>query len=166
MTDISKTEAAELWVSLRASFTVTTATIARIVETKAWEPLGYSSFREAWTEEVGLDEAMSPAVVDMVAVRFALEGAPDEEILSVKGVGPSKLRAVKVAARVGLDKPVLRRATQAALPGPTRRVSVDFRPEERERFVALSEATGSTLQREADKAIRAWFDRIEKRLSI
>lgn len=164
MEAITRTTAAELWVSLRNSFAVTTSTIEKIIETKAWEPLGYSSFREAWTEEIGLDEPMSQTVVDMVAVRFALEGADDSELLSLKGIGPKKLHGVKIAASVGLDKPVQRRATQASLPGPSRRISVEFTPEERERFTALAEADGSNLTREAEKAIRSWFSRIEKRL--
>lgn len=162
--ETSKAEAGELWIKLRDSWAVTSKTIREIIRTRAWEPLSYSSFFEAWRNEVGLDAELDRSVAMVIAVQFAVEGVEDAQILKLPGVGPRTLPAVKTAAKVGDDKPVIRRSTTADLPSIARRITVDFEPEERARFAHLAERNGTSLVQESEKAIRAWFDRIEKRL--
>lgn len=161
---ITKAEAGELWIKLRDSWATTSKTIKEIINTRAWEPLGYVSFFEAWREEVGLDAELDRSVAMVIAVQFAVEGVGDAQILALPGVGPRTLPAVRTAAKVGLDKPVIRRASTAELPSVARRITVDFEPEERARFAHLAERNGTSLVQESEKAIRAWFDRMEKRL--
>ena len=49
---IKKSEAVALWDSLRDNFLNATTNIKAIIAAKAWEPLGYNSFAQAWREEM------------------------------------------------------------------------------------------------------------------
>lgn len=48
----NKKQAQALWADLRSALTRADQAIAEIIATRAWEPLGYSSFAEAWASEM------------------------------------------------------------------------------------------------------------------
>ena len=45
-------QAGDLWDSLRDNLVNAEATLTKIIETRAWEPLGYSSFLGAWNDRL------------------------------------------------------------------------------------------------------------------
>jgi hypothetical protein len=83
---ISKAKAERLWDRLRVSLLSTQDAIIQIIELKAWEPLGYDTFREAWVEKMSdLDLATSPMI--RVVYQMLNEDATDAEVAEVvKGV--------------------------------------------------------------------------------
>lgn len=48
MTRLTKNQAEALWTDLRDNFLDAEKNIKAIIATKAWEPLGYATFAEAW----------------------------------------------------------------------------------------------------------------------
>ena len=44
--------AENLWEALRSGFLGTEKTIVEIIKARAWEPLGYETFTDAWVKEV------------------------------------------------------------------------------------------------------------------
>lgn len=99
---ISKHEAQALWNRLRSGLLGVERDIKEIVETRAWEPLGYISFVEAWNAElhgVKFTGAMQAAVV----LSLYDSGATQAEVAdAVDGVGPSKAAHYQKAHAVGL----------------------------------------------------------------
>lgn len=89
MSSHDKTHATALWDALRHHFTNAADTIRAIIEDKAWEPLGYVSFAQAWRKEMAgiiLAEEIRPHIV------YALleENVPVTDIADmVGGIGPS-----------------------------------------------------------------------------
>lgn len=99
---ITKQEAQALWNRLRSGLLGVERDIKKIVETRAWEPLGYISFVEAWNAElhgVNLTGTMQAAVV----LALYDSGATQAEVAAaVDGVGPSKAAHYQNAHAVGL----------------------------------------------------------------
>ena len=63
---IDKSTAFKLWDSLRENLLATEETLKQIIEYKAWEPLGYAAFHEAWADRMGevqLSGAMEASVI-------------------------------------------------------------------------------------------------------
>ena len=50
---IQPNEAKRLFGRLRGALLNLDSLLSEIVEAKAWEPLGYTSFAEAWAAEIG-----------------------------------------------------------------------------------------------------------------
>jgi hypothetical protein len=50
MNDITLSEAETLWNRLNEAMATTREVLARIIETRAWEPLGYADFAAAWAD--------------------------------------------------------------------------------------------------------------------
>lgn len=79
-------EARDLWQNLRDALSNTEKAIQRIIETKAWEPLGYDSFVQAWKAENNgsflATELRAPVVLAMFE-----EGASDDEVRNSLGSG-------------------------------------------------------------------------------
>lgn len=99
---ITKPEAQALWNRLRSGLLGVERDIKEIVETRAWEPLGYISFVEAWNAElrgVEFTGAMQAAVV----LSLYDSGATQTEVAAaVHNVGPSKAEHYQKAHAVGL----------------------------------------------------------------
>ncbi len=99
----TKHEAQALWNRLRAGFLGVERDIKKIVETRAWEPLGYISFAEAWGAElhgVKFTGAMQAAVV----LSLYDSGATAAEVAgAVAGVGAVSAQHYQKAHVVGLN---------------------------------------------------------------
>ena len=88
MSNHDKTHATALWDALRHHFTNAADTIRAIIEDKAWEPLGYLSFAEAWSREMR-DVALAHEVRAHVVYQLLEEKVPVQDIADmVGGVGP------------------------------------------------------------------------------
>ena len=100
--NIDHSTALQLWDGLKSNLLGAQEAIEEIVKTKAWEPLGFATFHEAWSERmsgVKLAGAMEATVV------YALfeAGATDVDVaLSVDGVGPKRAKAYAQAHGAGL----------------------------------------------------------------
>ena len=100
---ISKKRAEALWQDLRSALEMSEQKIAEIVKTRAWEPLGYSSFAECW--EARLSDLRLSAELRAVVV-FAMfdEGAGvSDACTAVASVGPATAKKLKVAHRKGMS---------------------------------------------------------------
>lgn len=88
MTGHDKAHATALWDALRQHFTNAADTIRAIIEDRAWEPLGYLSFAEAWGREMKdvslADEVRAHVVYQLLEDRVPLQDIPD----MVGGIGP------------------------------------------------------------------------------
>jgi hypothetical protein len=86
---IKKSDAVALWDSLRDNFLNATNNIKAIISARAWEPLGYNSFAQAWREEmVGISLAGEIRV--HVVYQLLEEQVPVQDIADmVGGVGPT-----------------------------------------------------------------------------
>ena len=49
---LTKLQANSMWDGLRGHFTNAADAIREIIEARAWEPLGYTSFAQAWKSEM------------------------------------------------------------------------------------------------------------------
>ena len=49
---MNESEALNLWDELKRGFVNAERVLVRIINERAWEPLGYSSFNEAWTDRM------------------------------------------------------------------------------------------------------------------
>lgn len=86
--EMSRAEAVELWGQLKQALINLAKVFEEIVERRAWEPLGYRSFTEAWAAEMReftLAKELRPHVVYQM---FAEGTAPEDVADLVKGVGP------------------------------------------------------------------------------
>lgn len=100
---MNKSQATKLWNTLRDNFLTLDNTLTKIIEAKAWEPLGYATFTEAWADKmsgVRLAGAMEATVV--YAMLDAGADATDVA-LSVSGVGGVKSKAYAQAYGAGMD---------------------------------------------------------------
>lgn len=84
---LSKIEAQQLWDNLRGSLLETEKNIRAIINTRAWEPLGYETFAEAWQDNLS-DVKLSEELRAVVVFAMFDDGAtPADVAKSVSGVG-------------------------------------------------------------------------------
>lgn len=102
MSKITTAKAKSLWGELRKHFANAENVIQLIVAEKAWEPLGYGSFAEAWVAEMSsltLPSEVRPHVV----YQMLAEGWEPVDIAAVvKGVGTGTAGALARQRRNGV----------------------------------------------------------------
>lgn len=90
-----KQSAEELWERLAKDLFSVQTTLVEIIEAKAWEPLGYATFADAWRDrmsDISIAAEMRPHVVyQMLAEGVGVDTIAD----AVKGVGPDQAAAFK-----------------------------------------------------------------------
>ena len=88
---ITKNEAKALFNSLRSSLLGLDRDLKKLVDTRAWEPLGYVSLAEAWAAELADIDYTDRPVARAAAIYALFEtGASDDDVMRcVKGVGPA-----------------------------------------------------------------------------
>lgn len=99
---ISKNEAKKLWNRLRSNLLALDQTITEIVEERAWEPMGYASFTEAWEKELHGIELKGAQLASAVLALYDSGATPVEVASAVNGVGPEKAKAYEKAHSAGL----------------------------------------------------------------
>lgn len=102
LTRIDNRQALNLWTQLRAHFVNFSDTLAEILEKRAWEPLGYESFPEAWTAQMG-DVTLAAEFRPHVVYAYFDADATDDEIAgSVKGVGRETVESLRRQRQCGV----------------------------------------------------------------
>lgn len=95
-------EAQRLWDSLKALLTDTREAIQEIIKTRAWEPLGFKTFSDAWKanmSEIELARELRPYVV----YQLLSEGRSTDDVAdAVKGVGPETAEELDRQRRNGV----------------------------------------------------------------
>ena len=87
--------AEQLWQDLRKGLLNIQLTITTIISEKAWEPLGYDSFTEAWSARLA-DVTIAPELRAHVVFEMFREGSTPEEVAAaMKGVGRDSADAFK-----------------------------------------------------------------------
>ena len=100
---ISKKRAEALWQDLRSALEMSEQKIAEIVKSRAWEPLGYSSFAECWEDRLS-DLRLSSELRAVVVFAMFDQGAGVSEVTAaVASVGPATAKKLKVAHRKGMS---------------------------------------------------------------
>lgn len=116
----TKNEAKALVNSLRAGLLAISTALPKIVEARAWEPLGYVSFVELWrTELADLDLSGAPRAAAVYALLEA--GATDDDVVEcVKGVGEWKVSKYRLAFERAVEPATAERVAQRTSGGRPR----------------------------------------------
>lgn len=153
-----KQEAEALWLKLATGFIMCEEAITSIIENKAWLPLGYATFAEAWRDrmsEIRLAVELNGHVV------FALfdDGLTDMEIATiVKGIGvqnAANLRSQKSSGVLAGQAIPTRGARPKKYP-PSRdfALHLEFTPDEIAEWKAIALDNGFDLKQTAIGWIR------------
>lgn len=99
---ITKNQAQDLWADLRGHLLGAEKAIKEIIATKAWEPMGYSTFAEAWTEHMS-GITIATEIRAHVVYQMLSEGMTSFDVAcNVKGVGPTQASALDDQRRDGI----------------------------------------------------------------
>lgn len=86
--------AIELWNKLRTQFLAFQDTLEEIIDKRAWEPMGYSSFHENYIAKMG-DITLAVELRPHVVYQMLAEGLSVEQIAaSVRGVGVDRVESL------------------------------------------------------------------------
>ena len=97
-----KTYAEQLVQQLRQGLLATQDALEKIIHGRAWEALGYASFRELWDDRLA-DIELTGVMRATVVYALFNEGANDEQVATtVKGVGGQTVTALRQAHQHGL----------------------------------------------------------------
>lgn len=176
---MTKDEAETLWASLQEAFSNVEKAIQEIIATRAWEPLGYATFAEAWEDRMKGFRLTTTILQATVVYRLLDEQRSVEEVPELLGLGAGVgLSTAQALARqrehgvpVGLAST---RGTRFSVPGVTtvrkhersipsapHVIHVELPEGEYANYRALCEARGLDLTTEAANAIRTHFRRLE-----
>lgn len=178
---INEHEQAEaLWADLRSALVNFEQALARVIETKAWEPLGYDTFAQAWADRMRgtrLGTAASAATVVYALIDSGMDR--DEALLTLgpsSGVGPERFDVLARQKENGVPPELATTHVRSSTPGRSvvrehereapsepHVVRVTLTPDEYRHFKAVAERRGLDLATEARSALVAHFARLEKR---
>lgn len=162
-----KAAAEKLWAELREAFANAEAIIKQIIETKAWEPLGYPTFAAAWNDRLAGLRLATDCMRAHVAYALFDSGLGVEDVVKATG-GQIGDRAAAALARQKTNgvPPNLAttrvRAHERVLPAPPSVLHVSLTPDELASFKGIAESRGLDVQAEAVKALRAHFRNLER----
>lgn len=147
--EISEVEAAALWRELRSAFVNLERIVTDIIAYRAWEPLGYETFTEAWAAKMGGIRLASTELRARVVYAMFNDGLNVEQVASQFGVGsgvtPEAVDYLKRQADNGVppeaaDITVRRHKRRKA--GPPRRIVVEVTAAEMSMFKRKAKANG------------------------
>lgn len=88
--------AEKLWDRLEKGFLDTQNTIIAIIESKAWEPLGYESFSKAWVDRIMSKVTVASELRPHVVYQMFSEGLTAEQVAdAVKGITTESANELK-----------------------------------------------------------------------
>lgn len=155
MSAITKAQAVSLWDDLRGHMVNAEACIAEIVATKAWEPLGYLSFADAWAARMQGVPLATDGMKAHVVYALIESGLDDAGVLGATGigsrVGPASVEALRRQKSAGVPPDLATTRVRSHLrkqPGSPRMVHVRLSEVEYLEFKALAlslDADAATL---------------------
>lgn len=103
MTTITTSQAEALWAGLRDNLLAVEDSIKQIIATRAWEPLGYSSFVECWQARLSDVKLSKELRAVVVFAMFEDDATPADAARAVAGTGLVEVRALHTAWSQGMD---------------------------------------------------------------
>lgn len=160
-----KAAAEALWASLREAFANAEAIIKQIIETKAWEPLGYASFAAAWNDRLAGMRLATDCMRAHVAYALFDSGLGVEDVVKATGIGDQSAKRLHEQRSNGVppnQASTRVRAYVRAKPSEARTLHVELTAGELESFKGIAAARGLDVQAEAVKALRKHFRALER----
>ena len=180
LTADSINEAMRLWDQLRMGLFLVEDTIQKIIEQKAWEPLGYESFFEAWDDKMS-DISLAKEIQIRAVYQMLAEGVDADRIaMSVKGIGPATLENIKRERQSGTppelatglpprpprskasNKPVYVPPHFREKPSPDSVIKIDVGPTMFAEYARIAKRLGRSVPDIAKEAIEAKFAELAK----
>lgn len=161
---VNQQQALKLWSELKQAFARIDLLVPQIIENRAWEPLGYDSFIEAWSAQLGdidVSKAFLPAVVYAM---YDTGATVDEVAYAVHGVGVRTAELIKRQKQNGVPASCATttvREHQRKPPGARRHLQVDFGPATFQRLEAVAKRIGRPLSEIAREAILDRFEELD-----
>lgn len=160
-TELSRQDALALWGKLRQHFINAATVIEEIIEARAWEPLGYESFAEAYTaqlEGVTLAVEVRPHVV----YQMLTEGYDYDAIAAaVKGIGRDRAESLDRQRRNGVPAKdasmTVVRQHHRKHPSVAGTLHIPVGPLALRRYQQIAEQREMTVEQIAAEAIEARF---------
>lgn len=169
-------QALSLWANLRASFLQFQDVLEKIIEEKAWEPLGYESFAEAWTAKMS-DITLAAEFRAHVVYQMFADGLDVDAVAeAVKGVGRDRAESLKrqrsngvPAAHASLSTPRKKWFNKPSdgstvvsehlrkPPSAQRALHLDFSPTAIKRFQRIAKKHGLSVDDIARDAVMSKF---------
>lgn len=161
---VSKRQAEKMWSELKGHFVNAEKVIIQIIQAKAWEPLGYGSFAEAWAERMAGARLASEELRAHVVYAMFDEGMDEPEVneaLGVgSGVGPHQVKMLRRQKSNGVPAGMASTRVRSHLrkkPDAPRTIHVTLSSDEYNRFKELAADRGLSVEKIATEAIRAAF---------
>lgn len=151
-------EARELWDKVREGFASAEEGLKRIIETKAWEPLGYASFAEAWRHELNHVRLTTDYLKAQVVYAFLDQGLTASDIGDRIPVDRDAIDSLVRQRDNGVPADFARVRTHfRKRPSEAHVAHVPLKPSELTTFRQLCESRGVAFEKEAAKGLRAHF---------
>lgn len=147
---ITKTRAKALYKEVRVGLINVEKALTEIIQSEAWEVLGYSSFVEAWDAELkDVPLAASGTLKASVVYAFVETGLSDEEIVeATEGrVGDEAARTLRAKKSRGVKATAVRGHSRG-LPSPTGNFTVRFDVDELVHYKEVAGKLGLDLEEE------------------
>lgn len=162
--ELTQHQAVALWQSLRSHFINAAKVIEEIIERRAWEPMGYESFTEAWTAQLG-DVTLAVEVRPHIVYQMLTEGYDyDAVAAAVKGVGRDRAESLDRQRRNGVpakdaSMSVVREHLRKQ-PSAAAYIHVPVGPIALRRYREIAEKREMTVEQIAAEAIAARFEEL------
>lgn len=164
MTNLKQRDAETLWNDLRSALVNAEQAIIKIIETKAWEPLGYDTFSQAWNDRmkgVKLAALCTPHIV------YAMldEKTPVTKVAAATGHSTETVKLLQRQKRNGVPPQMATtrvRSHDRARPRAPFMLVLELTNAEIENYKALCGAKNLDVKTEALKAVRAHFAKLER----
>lgn len=160
----TKPAANKLWNDLRGHLVKAEAAIEAIIDAKAWEPLGYASFAEAWADRMAGVRLATEEMRALVVYAMFADGLTDDEVVTATGYGSQVTKAGASALRRqrsnGVPPSLASTRVRSHLrrkPTEPARVHLEFTPTEYAAFKAAALRHGTTVEAVAAEAVREAF---------
>ena len=164
---MKQSQAEALWSSLRESFVNAEKVLIQIIEAKAWEPLGYDTFGQAWADRMA-GVRLAGALTANVVYALLDEGMKAQKIVALAGVGPTVVYLLArqknnvVPVEMAKLQDTVVRAHTRVKPSAPAFLHLELNHGELASLKALCAAKGVDLNSEALKAVRVHFSRLER----
>lgn len=160
---VSVKQAEAMWEDLKGLFVNAEKKIVEIIEAKAWEPLGYDSFAEAWQARMAGVRLSSEELRAHVVYAMFDEGLSEPEVncaLGVgSGVGPRSVQSLKRQRSNGVPPSLASvRSHVRKLPGVAQTIHVQFPADKYLEFKRVAMLAGRDVASIAQEAIESAFE--------